>query len=100
MSRLIFWDGRTDISFEIYMLIGFSVVKAWCYWMLLILWSWSAEEKESELQQKVAEVEATMAGLRAKEVDWQRRKSEAEEQRGERWEAEVVWGCSGTFLFI
>jgi len=36
-------------------------------------------EKESELQQKVAEVEATMAGLRAKEVDWQRRKSEAEE---------------------
>lgn len=36
MSPLIFWDGRTDISFEIYMLIGFSVVKAWCYWMLLI----------------------------------------------------------------
>lgn len=35
-------------------------------------------------------MEATMAGLRAKEVDWQRRKSEAEEQRGERWEAEVV----------
>lgn len=36
-------------------------------------------DKENELQKKATEVEAGIAALRAKEVDWQRRKNEAEE---------------------
>jgi len=37
------------------------------------------KDKETELRKKATEVEAGIAALRAKEVDWQRRKNEAED---------------------
>eukprot|EP00438_Fugacium_kawagutii_P001462 Skav211879 [mRNA] locus=scaffold1431:419893:422228:+ [translate_table: standard] len=38
-------------------------------------------EEEAELRRKAAEVEAEMAAKKAKEADWKRRKTEAEDRR-------------------